>query len=867
MLPRAAAAAGPAMTAPGSPLSPSSHSSFDDEDDEAPFHSKAEQQQPPPSASAPRSSPASPHMPPLLHKPAADEQSSASSLSSSRRHSLSSSSSTSTASLASPHTASPSHLNARLHLADTSLSSAASTPSSTPSSSAASKPTSPFIPAHSLVHLTQAAAAQQQANAEQQQQQHGGTLKVEPSELQPSSAHSSLSGGLSMSQLASEAAVLANSNTLHKAVLAATAHHALMQQQQQQQQKVMNSLASAYPAASGNALTALSNTLSSLQYANRAPLPAPLASLPPLALSFSSHTSGSALTPSAVAAAASSGLNSTLSNFASQLHSNLFKQHASAGLMSQLLHANSHTAAMLGVSSAPHSPLSAASMQQANGINWALALPAAATAPVSPQPFTTPPRSASPGSTPPTFPASSSVSSLASLSALALPSTHNSAASGDMPPQTNSSLRPPSPYTTNAPLSPSAPSLPPILTAPSSTLSPYAYSPSSSSSAGTSLSLSALTTPGTFGRLPSLPLNLPSPTLQSLYPAHLSHLLPGAATPFTPNPSALSSASFAGLTGSSSSPLSSHAGLSGVSWPSTSASSLPASAAGGPLHRYLIHFPADTAHGAQSGLYQPGKPSQLIIHMAEADAAAAQHPPPSVPASTGSSAAVKEETAESLPSGHSMVRIPVKVAIKPTVKRTAKLRSLHEVSLHPGWYDCESRDLSEEEKRWETGSKAKKPKHLLLRHDTKSCIHVMQVARWTADEQNNSEALADEQSTAGTTARERDGMTGSSSSPSAASTSSASSISTSAALSGLLNSLTAAGGSPPFVSQSGSFSFSLLPLHILPVSDDSMAHVQTKGRGKTEERRKETAQLYLSLKVDKWYLEQHTSANKHTDTH
>ena len=260
------------------------------------------------------------------------------------------------------------------------------------------------------------------------------------------------------------------------------------------------------------------------------------------------------------------------------------------------------------------------------------------------------------------------------------------------------------------------------------------------------------------------------------------------------------------------------------------------------LNRYLIHFPADTAHGAQSGLYQPGKPSQLIIHMAEADAPTAPHPNQTAAGTSGGGAGAANES-EVLPVGHNMIRIPVKVAIKPTVKRTAKLRTLHEVSLHPAWYDCESRDLSEEEKRWDTGGKAKKPKFLLLRHDTKSCIHVLQVNRWTADEHNTASG-PDEQMT---TTPPRDNL-------SAASSNLPSSSTTSAALSGLLNSLTAAGGSLPFVPQSSpTSSTSLLPLHILPVSDDSMAHVQTKGRGKTEDRRKETAQLYLSLKVDKWY--------------
>ena len=845
------------MTTPNSPLSPSSHSSFD-EDDEAPFDPKAASH--PPAASAPPSTPASPHMPPLQK---ADEQSSASSLSSSRRHSLSSSSSTSTASLASPH------LPAHAHFADTSLSSASSTPSSTPSS-AASNPTSPFVHSHSLAQLTAAAAATDQHNGKQlvkaeagESQQQQATSTQQPQQPTTATAASSGggsppvpvaagagggtmstssgggSGGLSMSQLASEAAVLANSHTLAKAMIAAAGHSALVQQQQQQQQQKALTSLSAYP--TNSALTTLSNTLSSLQYANRAPLPAPLASLPPLALSFSSHTSATALTPSAAAAAAAAG-TSGLSSFASSLHSSLLKNAANAGIMSQLLHANTHSAVVNGLtgvsSSAPHSPLPAASaatnLTQANGINsWSLTLPAAANTPTSPQPYSTPPQSASPASTPPVFPASSSSSSLASLSALALPSAEG----GGLP--TNGTLPPPSPFSSAAPASPTAPMLAAINTAASSTLSPYAYSPSPN----TSSALSALTQPSTFTRLPSLPLSLPSPTLQSLYPAHLSHLLPAVSTPFVSSSNAaLSSASFAAAGGSSShsASLSSVGGLSAVSWPAASSvSSSPQ------LNRYLIHFPADTAHGAQSGLYQPGKPSQLIIHMAEADAPAVPQPSPAA------AAGVSGSEADVLPAGHSLIRIPVKVAIKPTVKRTAKLRTLHEVSVHPAWYDCESRDLSEEEKKWETGSKAKKPKYLLLRHDTKSCIHVLQVNRWTADEHNTATGGPDEQMTASTP---RDSGT-------VASPAMPASSSTSTALSGLLNSLTAAGGSLPFVppsapcsaSSSSSSSSSFLPLHILPVSDDSMAHVQTKGRGKTEDRRKETAQLYLSLKVDKWY--------------
>ncbi len=130
-------------------------------------------------------------------------------------------------------------------------------------------------------------------------------------------------------------------------------------------------------------------------------------------------------------------------------------------------------------------------------------------------------------------------------------------------------------------------------------------------------------------------------------------------------------------------------------------------------------------------------------------------PPAPRPRHSGSSGGASE--GDALPAGHSVIRVPVKVAIKPTVKRTAKLRTVHEVSLHPAWYDCDSRDLSEEEKKWETGSKAKKPKHLLLRHDTKSCIHVLQVNRvdgrgaeceWRADDQVSGPARGEDCSSA-----------------------------------------------------------------------------------------------------------------------
>ena len=226
--------------------------------------------------------------------------------------------------------------------------------------------------------------------------------------------------------------------------------------------------------------------------------------------------------------------------------------------------------------------------------------------------------------------------------------------------------------------------------------------------------MSSLSSLSPFTRLPP---PSPQPALPSMYsnasmgvtsmplpphpvpmtPTRPHYILPSPTSPSTsssPAPSTLSSSP--NIPPLSSVPPPPPPSLQSLAWPTTYKS--PSSV----LNRYLIHFPHDTAHGAQAGLYQPGKPSQLIIRLHDPDA-----PPPSP---------TKGDTEASV------IRIPCKVALKPTVKRTAKLRTLHEISMHPAWYDCESKDLGEEEKRWETGSKQKRPKYLLLRQDTKSMI-------------------------------------------------------------------------------------------------------------------------------------------------
>ena len=170
--------------------------------------------------------------------------------------------------------------------------------------------------------------------------------------------------------------------------------------------------------------------------------------------------------------------------------------------------------------------------------------------------------------------------------------------------------------------------------------------------------------------------------------------------------------------------------------------------------RFLVHFPDDSSHGAQGGLYQPGKPSLLCIHLVDPDG--------------------REEE----------VRLPVKIALKPTVKESATVRRFDELCLHPRAFYCDSTDLGMEEARWQTAASVPDPAFLLLRQDWKGAVAVVHVPRWGRQQRE--------------TVR-------------------------------------------------------VSPLHILPVQDGTLAHTQTRGRGKTEAQRKETAQLYLSMIVDAYY--------------
>jgi hypothetical protein len=201
------------------------------------------------------------------------------------------------------------------------------------------------------------------------------------------------------------------------------------------------------------------------------------------------------------------------------------------------------------------------------------------------------------------------------------------------------------------------------------------------------------------------------------------------------------------------------------------------------IARYLLHFPSDSALGAQSGLYQTAKPSELVIVMSFTPDSALLLP--------SEITEIKAETTNNQSNQEKwMIRLPVKVALKPTVKRTAKLRNLAEFSLHPLAFNCESSDLGIEEQVWETNSKLKRPDYLLLRKDTGMEIHVIFVNSWFH-------------------------------------------FTPSAAAEELIHQYS--------------------PLHFKPVSDEPICHVQTKGRGKNEERKKETQQVYLSLKIGKWY--------------
>ena len=182
-------------------------------------------------------------------------------------------------------------------------------------------------------------------------------------------------------------------------------------------------------------------------------------------------------------------------------------------------------------------------------------------------------------------------------------------------------------------------------------------------------------------------------------------------------------------------------------------------AASAVCHRYLLHFPDDASHGAQGGLYQPGKPSQLCITL-RLDGQHGQ----------------EEEEAE--------VRLPVKVALKPTVKESATVRRFDELSLHPAAFHCRTADLQREEAAWRTAASVPEPPFLLLRQDWKQPVSVVSIPRW-GRQQREARFLS--------------------------------------------------------------------PLHLLPVQDGTLAHTQTRGRGKTEQQRAATSQLYLSLIVDKYY--------------
>ena len=744
------------MTTPNSPLSPSSVSASSDEDDRFDGFQGA------PHATASAAA---------LSSASADPSAAAAALSkgdapstATRRHSLSS---TSTSSFSSPHLPS--------HYTDTSVSSASSTPISTPSS-ASTPGTSPFTHPHSL------AAAQATAKAAAAAQS-AAPLPLSSSLSSPLPAV--VGGGApATASMSSDAAVLANSATLAKAMLASQS--AIVGNA-----KGMSGYAhSGYPSPSSLA------SLSALQqqhgaYPNRPVLPSPLASLPPLALSFSSHSS-SALTPSAAAAAAASTTNSSLSSLTNAFQSSLLKGAAAAAgalTLNQLMGAATANGMMGAGPSQASSPL-APYLGGMGGEGLGVASSMASLSSVSPSAA-----------------AASGASSYYTASSPALSSLSASMATSS-----------PSSFSSPAPSS----SFPSSSSLPSMSARPLSSSGASQTSA--------------YNRLPSTASH--QAPLQTLYPSNSVPIpsLPAAPISSTSAPrpmyslaSPQSPISVSSATppqalppvAPSSSSLPSHASVATLAWPTTYKSPTAV------LNRYLIHFPHDTAHGAQSGLYQPGKPSQLIIRMQEPE---------------GSAAPLKE--GEEGP----VIRIPCKVALKPTVKRTAKLRALHEISMHPQWYDCETRDLSEEEKRWETGSKHKRPKYLLLRQDTKSMIHVVHVMKWHAEEAAEEEralAAINASSVAAAAGRENGAAAASTGKAGKAGSSSSSNIS------GLLQSLAAAGGVVSAGSAGLSSTIPLSPLHLLPVSEDSMAHVQTKGRGKTEERRKETAQLYLSLKVDK----------------
>ena len=269
------------MTTPNSPLSPSSVSASDDDDDgsyppykpqpaaAAAAGNAAATASQPPSASAATGSSSLPgkgdsgqSLPPLSHPYAEDGSGS-----STRRHSLSSASST----FSSPHLL-PSYV-------DTSVSST-STPLSTPSSAASTPGVSPITHTHSLQQpqtssgSSKMLAAPSAALAASASQTSPSFSSVGASPAASTSSSPSSNGG-SAPSLTSDAAVLANSQTLARAMLAG-------------QSSIVGSRAalssfSSSAAFSASSLSQMSSSLSLPQhgYQNRPALPSPLASLPP----------------------------------------------------------------------------------------------------------------------------------------------------------------------------------------------------------------------------------------------------------------------------------------------------------------------------------------------------------------------------------------------------------------------------------------------------------------------------------------------------------------------------------------------------------------------------------------------------------
>ena len=711
------------MTTPNSPLSPSSPSASDDDDDQHSFDAAR-------FTAAAATAPSAARVKGEAAASFDGPNGATGSTSTNRRLST-----TSTASFSSPHLPS--------HYTDTSISSASSTPNSTPSSSS-TPGTSPFTQTHSLnlppsnppPDLTPFSKTQQPPTP----RLPGTSPTLPPTALPSPSSSALLPSASSSASMTSDAAVLANSQTLAKAVLAG--------QSSIVGSSKMTAMAS-FNNFSPSSLSQLSSSLSSLPgYPNRPTLPSPLASLPPLALSFSSHTS-SALTPSAAAAAAAASVtNSSLSSLTSAFQSSFLKgAAATAGAMTlnQLMAGNG----MINPGAPTSSPLPYPGLGDVTASSASL-LPLMSSPTLT---SSTTPSSYS-ASSPPSSHFAASSPSLASMQASA---SYPSQPSFPSPPSSSmSSLSSLSPFNR----------LPPTLPLPSmSSMYPNA------SMAVPSLPLPSLSLPMT----PTRPLYaLPSPTSPNTNPS--SSPAPSLSSPTIPPLSSV--------------PPPPPPSLQSLAWPTTYKS--PSSI----LNRYLIHFPHDTAHGAQAGLYQPGKPSQLIIRLQDPDA------PPISPATKGDT-------------DGPVIRIPCKVALKPTVKRTAKLRTLHEISMHPAWYDCESRDLGEEEKRWETGSKQKRPKYLLLRQDTKSMIHVIHVNKWNAEEAlEEDRALAALNASSASPGRGENGVGKPSSSKGSSS------------ISGLLHSLAAAGGVVSAGAAGLPPSIPLSPLHLLPVSEDLMPHVQ-----------------------------------------